>query len=193
MTFLQLIGVIGAFIIFMLVTWWCTKNDCSNNAQWKRAIEKMREEKFPYMWTDIDFDDFEKNDVQMAQEDKQLLLIDLCGRLPYGVKCNVYSRIGVLVGLDDYGTEIDYGNGEDTTCEIKFCKPYLRPMSTMTVEEKNEYYKTFRAEPYASGIGFIYVESAESFDWLDKKMFDYRGLIPEDLAISTEVFNPYNN
>lgn len=129
----------------------------------------------------------------MTQEDKQLLLVDLCGRLPYGVKCNVYSRIGVLVGLNDYGAEIDYGNGEDTTCEIKFCKPYLRPMSSMTVEEKNEYYKTFRTEPYGSGIGFIYVESAESFDWLNAHYFDYRGLIQKGLAISTEEFNPYKD
>ena len=50
MTFLQLIGVIGAFTIFVLVSWWCIKHDCSNNAQWKRAMEKMTEEKFPYMW-----------------------------------------------------------------------------------------------------------------------------------------------
>ena len=119
----------------------------------------------------------------MTQEEKQLLLIDICSRLPYAVKCNVYKRIGILVGLNDYGAEIDYGNGEDTTCEIKFCKPYLRPLSSMTEEEKKEYHKTFRAEPYGSGIGFIYVESAKSFDWLDKKMFDYRGLIPNGLAL----------
>lgn len=50
MTFLQLIGVIGAFTVFVLTSWWCTNNDCSNNAQWKRAMEKMTEEKFPYMW-----------------------------------------------------------------------------------------------------------------------------------------------
>lgn len=50
MTSLQIIGIIGAFTIFVLVSWWCINNDCSNNAQWKRAMEKMTEEKFPYMW-----------------------------------------------------------------------------------------------------------------------------------------------
>lgn len=50
MTFLQLIGVIGAFYVFVLISLWCVNNDCSNNAQWKRAMEKMTEEKFPYMW-----------------------------------------------------------------------------------------------------------------------------------------------
>lgn len=50
MTFLQLIGIIGAFTIFVFVSWWCTNHNCSNNSQWQKAIDKMAEEKFPYMW-----------------------------------------------------------------------------------------------------------------------------------------------
>ena len=147
----------------------------------------------------------------MTQEDKELLLQDLCARLPYGVIGAVehYDEVdgspanllGTLQGFDNNSKGIkfvylpeysDDAGAYNWFSYIRF-KPYLRPMSSMTVEEKNEYYKTFRAEPYGSGIGFIYVESAESFDWLNKKMFDYRGLIPKDLAISTKVFNPYKN
>lgn len=50
MTSLQIIGIIGAFTIFVLVSWWCINHDCSNNSQWQKAIDKMTEEKFPYIW-----------------------------------------------------------------------------------------------------------------------------------------------
>lgn len=130
----------------------------------------------------------------MTHEDKkQLLLKDLCSRLPYKVKCNVYNRIGILVGLNDYGAEIDYGNGEDTTCEIKFCKPYLRSMSSMTEEERTEYLNACGNEmdnafssPRYSGI-----------DWLLKNHFDFRTddegktLIENGLAIEVKDNNPY--
>ena len=122
----------------------------------------------------------------MTQEDRQLLFVDLCARLPYGVKCNVYKRIGVLVGLNDYGPEIDYGDGEDTTCEIKFCKPYLRPMSSMTEDEKNELNNVLEYQYYADDSCMC-----EASDWLNAHHFDYRGLIGKGLAISTEEFNPY--
>ena len=77
--------------------------------------------------------------------------------------------------------------------DINEVKPYLRSMSSMTEEEMKEYHKTFRAEPYGSGIGWVYVESIYSFDWLNKHGFDYRGLIPKGIALSTEEFNPYKD
>lgn len=125
----------------------------------------------------------------MTQEDRQLLFVDLCARLPYGVKCNVYKRMGVLVGLNDYGAEIDYGDGEDTTCEIKFCKPYLRPMSSMTEDEKNELNNVLEYQYYADDS-----RMCEASDWLNAHHFDYRGLIEKGLAIEvTEENNPYKD
>lgn len=50
MTFLQLIYTIGLFAIFVFVAWWCLSTNCNNNSQWQKAIDKMTEEKFPYMW-----------------------------------------------------------------------------------------------------------------------------------------------
>lgn len=50
MTFMQIICVIGLFTIFVLVAWWCLNTNCDNNSQWQKAIDKMTEEKFPYMW-----------------------------------------------------------------------------------------------------------------------------------------------
>lgn len=87
----------------------------------------------------------------MTQEDKQLLLSDLCPRLPYGV----YVRINEIHCLDkneaitegfiggyckpnmcqDYSLDEIY----EFLDEEDGVKLYLRPMSSMTEEEKEEY------------------------------------------------------
>ena len=112
----------------------------------------------------------------MEQKDKELILKDLSQRLPYKVKFNVYGRIGTLIGLNDYGAEIDYGNGEDTTCEIQYCLLYLRPMSSMTKEEKAMYEGLMMG---TDNISYM----LDVIDWLNSHHFDYRGLIPMGLAI----------
>ena len=136
----------------------------------------------------------------MTQGEKKLVIKDLCGRLPYGVIIQIndglkgtYDSQLVQVFCDRVSCSVSARNPLKECICIDSVKPYLRPMSSMTEEEQNEYYKTFKAEPYGSGIGFIYVESAKSFDWLNAHHFDYRGLIEKGLAISTEVFNPYKN
>lgn len=141
---------------------------------------------------------------ELLIEDTELLFKDLSQRLHYKVKCNVYGRIGVLTGLNDYGAEIDYGNGEDTTCEIKYCLPYLRSMRSMTEKELHEVQKIlgkgveihidFISIVDSSINSFTYLELQAVFDWLNKKMFDYLGLIPIGLAIEvTEENNPYKD
>lgn len=106
----------------------------------------------------------------MTQEEKNLLLKDLCARLPYGifVKENRES-------LDDSPTiyTLDYHPCIDN------CKPYLRPMSSMTEEEKKEYAMFFRA----FSCSMYERESVERIDWLYAHYFDYRGLIPKGLAL----------
>ena len=138
----------------------------------------------------------------MTKEDKQLLLKDLCARLPYGVKLLreswVYEwdqempAIEVLEDIDKDG----YINNTKVY-NIEDVKPYLRPMSSMTEEEKKEYHNLCFEEErevfeYGEWVTKVYYhDTIESFDWLNKKMFDYRGLIPKGRAISTEKFNPY--
>lgn len=113
------------------------------------------------------------------KEEEELLFKDLSQRLPYKVKCNVYGRIGILTGVNDYGAEIDYGNGEDTTCEIQYCKPYLRKMSSMTEEENEEFEKLFIGYSISQDRNCVYHSTRgdlniEIFDWLNKHYFDYR-------------------
>ena len=72
---------------------------------------------------------------------------------------------------------------------------YLRPMSSMTEEEQKEFAKFHCVNicPIVITEKLTISNETEMFDWLNKKMFDYRGLIPMGLAISTEVFNPYKD
>ena len=123
----------------------------------------------------------------MKQEDKELLLQDLCSRLPYGVKCEVYNRIGILDEISSYGAAVNYDNGEDTTCRIEYIKPYLFPLSSMTEEQMDEYDNlkqdiTNKLKDW---------KCAELLDWLNKNHFDYRGLIERGLAVDATGLKIY--
>ena len=149
----------------------------------------------------------------MTKEEKQLLLKDLSARLTYGVICNTPKGDGHLCSINqtifgnEYGinikaTERDYFNDRE-----EVIKPYLRPMSSMTDEEKMEFIDATDGELRYSEVFDVIKPMDESEDycasfvsylkgivWLDKKMFDYRGLIPLGLAIEvTEENNPYKD
>ena len=84
----------------------------------------------------------------MTQEDKQLLLRDLCARLPYGVKVEAVPYVDpqILCSIDPIRKEfrLDFGEYRNIFAtnwvgeEYSIVKPYLRPMSSMTEEEKEE-------------------------------------------------------
>ena len=104
----------------------------------------------------------------MTQEEKEVLLKDLCARLPYGVICKSKSYRNIL-----------FDSTHISLIESEEIKPYLRPMSSMTEKEKKEY-DVFCLAPYLG----IDEESASNFiDWLNRNMFDYRGLIEKGLAL----------
>lgn len=136
----------------------------------------------------------------MTQEDKQLLLVDLCTRLPYGVICK--NRIsGRTAFLPDITIESFMTN-------IEFLQPYLRPLSSMTVEEKlkftddvaphdsvvfcNEVVHIPMNDPISQSLSYEYL--AKIINWLNAHHFDYRGLIEKGLAIEvTKSNNPYKD
>ena len=115
----------------------------------------------------------------MTKEEKQLLLKDLCGRLPYGVMYETEYGPRIINDLFIYSngpvyTDHNVGDyNEVYGIELGHIKPYLRPMSSMTEEEKNDYINTFSV-------------MWDAVDWLNKKMFDYRGLIPMGLALEAK-------
>ena len=126
----------------------------------------------------------------MTQKERQLLLKDLCARLPYGFAVHRYSdNRDITFGkneLDEFSHFLEYSEGKEF-------KPYLRPMSSMTDEEYKE---------YDSATDLDVADSAETLrenlkaktrvrvskwyhgtDWLNAHHFDYRGLIPMGLAL----------
>ena len=125
----------------------------------------------------------------MKQGDKQLLFKDLCARLPYNVVCQFKDDIRLTDGIEI--PYYDYILSERHIELFKrhnnfFIKPYLRPMSSMTEEEKKEYH--FYCDNYCD----IYFDSVKSIDFLNSHHFDYRNLIKKGLAIEvTEENNPY--
>lgn len=109
----------------------------------------------------------------MTQEEKRLLLKDLCSRLPYGVKFNFSGYDGC-----DYKMEIVSPITVNNSFPIEDCKPYLRLMSSMTEEEKEEYELLIDCSDYT-----YFKTSDKVIDWLNARHFDYRGLIEKGLAL----------
>lgn len=113
----------------------------------------------------------------MTQEDKQLLLRDLCARLPYGV-------IMTNIELPQTHYPLTCGDLHDAMFDDDWDDvPYLRPMSSMTEEEEKEICQFMKDYNLLPGLNKAAVFCGEITDWLNKKMFDYRGLIPKGLAI----------
>ena len=126
----------------------------------------------------------------MTQEDKDLLIRDLCARLPYGIKaayygveeeCETWNEIkGVTLG-EDFGGYVDIGQ---YSLPIECIKPYLFPMSSMTEEEKSMYEGLMIG---TDNISYM----LDVIDWLNAHHFDYRGLIDKSLALDATGLNIY--
>lgn len=131
---------------------------------------------------------YKSNNDMMTKEDKDLLLKDLCGRLPYGVKCKCEGTYGIenefiapLLDISLYRCIIG-GKCKD----ILDVKPCLFPLSSMTEEQRVEYSNTFDLL-----YKFTFYPTSESFDWLNANHFDYRGLIEKGLALDATNLNIY--
>lgn len=157
----------------------------------------------------------------MTQEDKELLLRDLCGRVPYSVKCNhldwdinkqdYITRISILYAINsDYIPCFKYVGDDgchyisESEFDIENIKPYLFPMSSMTEEQKIECFKGTDIEldeyneiwsKFPISETDIPITNLSNWlrviDWLNKHHFDYRGLIEKGLAIDTTRLNIY--
>ena len=141
----------------------------------------------------------------MKQEDKQLLLKDLCARQMYNVKCQVFNDVnsytlsGILHNKPHgqlYFEELDWKE-YDGFVNVEYCKPYLFPLSSMTEEQKNEYNRWKHEIPvchyeYGDVVEEIELfDSPASFDYLIENHFDYHGLIPLGLAIDATGLGIY--
>ena len=142
----------------------------------------------------------------MTQEDKELLIKDLCARLPYGVKIELTWWVmdeGTCMSTTLEPDHIEQiRNDELGDVEIK---SYLRPMSSMTEEQCYYFYCRFvENEIDYNDFKKYYVDSCswdkvlttisdcgDVIDWFNKYHFDYRGLIEKGLAIDATGLNIY--
>ena len=125
----------------------------------------------------------------MIQESKELLLKDLCARLPHKIKFlreswNFESdqELSVIETLEDIDKDGYINNTK--VYKVEDIKPYLFPLSSMTEEQKSQY------NFYLTRIVFAY-DASLLIDWLNKNYFDYRGLIEKGLAIDATGLNVY--
>jgi hypothetical protein len=132
----------------------------------------------------------------MTQENKDLLVSDLCCRLPYGVKISVEDRVETLEGIDMNDYVVGYSSW--LSSGVEDVKPYLFPLSSMTDAQKEEYESLCIKETseYSDLYGIIfakdhYYDTIESIDYLYKNHIDVRGLIPMGLAIDATGKNIY--
>lgn len=142
----------------------------------------------------------------MTQEDKEILLKDLCARLPYGVKIELTWWVmdeGTCMSTTLEPDHIEQiRNDELGDVEIK---PYLFPMSSMTEEQCYDFYCRFVENEidyndfkkyYFDGclwnkVLTLISDCGNIIDWLNKYHFDYRGLIEKGLAIDATELNIY--
>ena len=123
----------------------------------------------------------------MTNKEKDLLLKDLCARLPYSVQCcakNNHKISGSLVGI--IGEYIHVFSSGHSVFSINVIKPYLLPLSSMTEEQKQEYQYITERWMYDSSYSI-----SDSIDWLNVHHFDYRGLIEKSLALDATGLNIY--
>ena len=148
----------------------------------------------------------------MTQEDKELLLKDICARLPYGVKAyvknwskldgkyyeDIYDVKSVFPSLNEVHVQSKTGSVDVILGYYDYdIKPYLFPLSSMTEEQKQEYayivnyISSDDTENWKEGE-FIYVEQfTQLMHFYHINHLDYMCLIPMGPAIDATGKNIY--
>ena len=118
----------------------------------------------------------------MTQEEKDLLFKDLCSRVPYGLICKSNSYKKIL-----------FNSSHISLIETEEIKPYLFPMSSVTEEQKSEFFDHFVKLELKYLNGEIKHSEIAQFeiDFYNKKHLDYRGLISKGLALDATNLNIY--
>ena len=126
----------------------------------------------------------------MTQEEKDLLLKDICARLHYGVKVNNELQVDFII----YGICENYvfvrTTHDHADFHIEKIKPYLFPLSSLTKEQEKELEYLCDWEN-GRWSGLVEIQESEVIDYLNKNHFDYRGLIEKGLAIDATGLNIY--
>ena len=143
----------------------------------------------------------------MTQEDKELLLRDLCARLPYGVKVCIdddTQEPEVLYEISTFKPNPHFSTQSWLRVYIENIKPFLRSFKSMTKDERSEYYKRCKSYHYKRTWKYCrseygetlyrkeprsytaFYRTPEALDYLNSIHVDYRGLIKKGLALKAE-------
>ena len=139
----------------------------------------------------------------MTKENQNLLLIDLCARLPYNVKVCYDNKVCTIDAFA--GNSFIISETPDAAAIVacpKDIKPYLFPLSSITDEQRKEleelYLGCYITCQDVDDDGYIWDEKVfemfpgtETDDWLNANHFDYRGFINKGLAIDATNLNIY--
>lgn len=129
----------------------------------------------------------------MTQEEKELLIKDLCSRLPY--ECIVSIAEGGIDGIKwadlTLNSYLFYQIMEEDAWE--YVKPYLRRVPSMTENENDEWrgywldslFKSTEIK-YPESQKYLALSHSKSIEWLNKHHFDYNGLIDMGLALEAK-------
>lgn len=139
----------------------------------------------------------------MTQNENELLLKDLSARLSYGVKISIpdlWTQELEIEVLDEIfkGDDGIYRVNSKGQC-IKYIKPYLFPISSLTNEQKNDFpFESSLLNAFINGYISLFEDEEltvddiiRMMDWFNQKHIDYRGLIPMGLAIDATGLNIY--
>ena len=142
----------------------------------------------------------------MTQKEKDLLIRDICARLPYKVKISIpelFTNKEQTETLNEIFKGKDYlYRVNDSGILIEYIKPYLFPLSSMTNEQLFEVQEILGKNEIEIGDGFLsiidsyrntitYLEILAVLEWFYKNHFDINNLIPMGLAIDATGLNIY--
>lgn len=142
----------------------------------------------------------------MKQEDKELLLQDLCARLPYKIRCSYYDIcLSAHCNGEIYGIENkEYVIVDGKCIAIEFIKPYLFPLSSITKEHRGKISEILKDininhPPYGlinpngcdALLTTVTMQGAALIEFYNKYHYDYNGLISNCLAIDATGLNIY--
>lgn len=143
----------------------------------------------------------------MTKEERDLLVKDLCARLPYGVKVTYFDHSDhkwyIIESIDITDNEAYISTLDpyytNKYVNLRCIKPYLKPMSSITEEQKRELpFESSLINAFISGYISLFEDEELTasdivgiLDWLNKHHFDYRGLIEKGLAIDCTNLNIY--
>ena len=139
----------------------------------------------------------------MIQEEKDLLLKDLCARLPYGAKCNISRKNEICIKSRTRDSILDCHWLSECKSDFYEIKPYLFPLSSMTEEQKikcfegtdieldenSEIWSKISSDTYTTITNMN--NWLKVINWLLKNHFDIYGIIPKGLAIDCTNLNIY--